>query len=175
MELIKSIPIKNSKVKINSDGCYLYEFSQYGFTEKEFCKWLDGKIMDIWNVNISSSRVIKCPWCGKKPNNLKEHIKEHNKKLKHIDALKLARKSYSILLNYIRNNNYDALAFFINHKCHMCDRHYTKDRKFKCQIAESSRNKMRSFKELGFKCDGFNKEDYPSNTIAIVYSRRPTK
>jgi len=175
LELLKSIQIKNPHIKINSDGCFLYEFEEHGFNEKDFSNWLDGKIMDIWDIPVGKLRTTKCPWCQKKFDNIEEHIAIHKKKPDDLVTLKLSAKAYTLLLSYIRNNNYDALAFLVNRKCQICDRKYTKDRKHKCQIAESSRNKMRSFRELTFKCDNFDLKDYTDTSIAIVYKRRPVK
>ena len=174
--LLQKIIIKNPKINITDSGnCFLYQFYENGIGINALQKWLNGKIIDIYKFTGRFGKSTKCPWCDFKKNNLKKHIRIHNKSINDIETIKLSNQLYGLLLLYIRNGNYDALSFLVKRSCQYCITPIVNGRENKCAIPESSRNKPRSLKILGFKCKNFNINNYTKNDVAIIYQRRPYK
>ena len=175
-KLIDQIVIKNTELNIKPDNdCYLYKIKESGLSTKEFTNFFNDKVMDIYEFTGRFSTSKKCPWCENQFNNLEEHISEHNKSLSDVNTNKLSARAYTLLLSYLRTDNYDTLAFYLHLQCQYCIAPISPDRKGKCEIPSSTRNRMRSLKILGFKCEGFDINNYPLMSVAYIYKRRPMK
>lgn len=175
---IATIKIKNPTINIKERWCFLYQFEEGGFSDKEFCEWLDGKHMDIYEFTGRFGKTSVCPWCYEPFS--EEHVKEFHPKRTVDDAnsLKLTNKAYPLLLDYIRNGNYEAQLFFFERECAHCDGVISKDRLGKCEIPEATRNRPRSIKNLNLKVGGNQLNKYCiKNNIAVIYKvrRQPVK
>ena len=172
--LVKRLLINNVSLNITETShCFLYDFSGASINIKQLKNWFNDKIVDIYEFTGRFGGITKCPWCDETSNEMPKHIIQHNKRYADIETVKLSRKAYQLLLSYVRNNNYDALAFYIHRSCQYCINPSIPGRENKCAIPESGRNKMRSLRELGFKCDGFDVSKYSKNSVCIIYRRRP--
>uniref|UniRef100_A0A6M3L104 Uncharacterized protein n=1 Tax=viral metagenome TaxID=1070528 RepID=A0A6M3L104_9ZZZZ len=174
-KLIDKLIIKNPTINIQKTNCYLYNFKEGGFSEKQFTKWLNGKIMDIYEFTGKFGKTTKCPWCGDKFDLLDHLPKHHQKYEENLNTIKLSNQLYALLLSYLRNGNYDALSFFMHKECQYCINPIVKGREGKCSIPSSTRNKPRSIKLLRLKFNGFNTNNYSKNCICIIYKRKPIK
>jgi hypothetical protein len=171
--------LKDPRLKPQKDlKCFLYGTHPDSLALDFLKTWLkEDKFMDIYEFTGRFGSSVKCPWCGTKYYNLlEEHMEQkHKKTSEDLNTIKLSQKTYSLLLNYLRNRNYETLAFYIHRVCAYCEKPNVKGREGKCAIPESARNKMRSIKELGLTFNGFNPNNYSINAVAMVYKKRPVK
>ena len=176
-KLIDKLIIKNPTINIQKTNCYLYNFKESGFSEQQFTKWLDEKIMDIYEFTGRFGKTTKCPWCGKAilPEWNNKNLHNHNKNIEDLNTIKLSNQLYTLLLSYLRNGSYDALSFFMHKECQYCINPIVKGRERKCSIPSSTRNRPRSIKLLGLKFNGFDANNYSKNCICIIYERKPIK
>lgn len=176
-KLVDRMVIKDVKLKIKpSNNCYLYKFKRAGLSKKELIKWLNGKMIDVYEFTGRFGATHKCPWCGESYfSDIINHIKEHGKTIENINTHKLAKQAYSLLLEYNRTDHYDAIGFYVNTECQDCISPVTPDRKGKCEIPEATRSRMRSLKAMGFECDGFNYVNYSKDAVCLIYRRKPIK
>ena len=175
-ELVDRLTIKDPTISLQeTNNCFLYDFKGGGFTRKQFERWLDGKIMDIYEFHGRFGKSKKCPWCGEplNPDLMCICMAFSGRSLDDRDTIKLSNHLYKLLLEYVRNENYETLGLFVHKKCCYCPKPLAEGRAGKCAIPESSRNKARSMKLLGLSCENFSIEDYTSSSVAMVYKRRP--
>ena len=172
-KLIERLIIKNPKIINPKHDCFLYWYKEGGFSKEKFEQWLSGKVMDIYEFTGRFGTIRKCPWCNKDYN--EEHIIIHNKYKKDIETIKLSNHLYSLLLEYIRNDNYEALSFLMHRECKHCENPLVKKREGKCAIPLSTRNRPRSLKVLGLEFNNFTLAKYSSNMVCIVYNKKPAR
>jgi len=160
--LIKKMVIKNCKLKFHpydlDETCYLYDFEKLGITEKELAKSFEGCHLRVYKNNmLSLSRSIrKCIYCKELVTDMKSHLVIHNKKEKDFIIAKFQLDLYKKLLDLIRSKNVIFAFAFTTRNCDLCVDKVHKNRVGLCVIPESSRNKVRSLKMLGFSCDDFD-------------------
>ena len=176
-KLIKKLVIKNVSLKIKpKNNCFLYHFKRAGLSRRELVDWLNGKLIEVYDFTGRFGKPRKCPWCDEEEyDNLEEHIKKHDTSIDDIHIIKLSQQAYRILLDFTRTGDYDTLMFFVHKECQYCIGPFSKDRQGKCELPESSRNKFRSLKSMGFKCDGLNIKSLPENSVAFIYRKKPIK
>lgn len=173
-ELVVRNKIKNVRLNIDPEhSCFLYNFYQSGINKVTLTNWFEGKIIDIYEFRGRFGTTKTCPWCKAKLTKL--HLKSHNKTEDDLISFKLSNKLYQLLLYYLRNDHYDALAFLVKRECTYCINPNVKNREGKCAIPESSRNKPRSLSLLNFKCNGLDINKLSRNSVAIIYKRRPKR
>jgi len=179
-QLIKRMIIRRPKFRFsNKSSCFMYKLEEAGISKCELRGYLHGKCMDIYRYHgVIRGRMQVCPWCRVKQTdheNLLFHIgRVHNKTGSNLWELRMQMDLYRLLLTYVRGGNYDSLSFLTQSTCQFCVSSEVDGREGMCAIPESSRNKTRSFKLLGFRCEGFKWKDYDHTYAAIVYKRRPT-
>lgn len=177
-QLIKRLVIRKPRLNIHEDPCFMYRFRDAGISRRELRGYFHGKCMDIYRYHgVILGRMQVCPWCRAKQRdheNLLFHIgRTHNKTGSNLWELRMQIDLYRLLLMYVRNGNYDALSFLTQSTCQFCECPIVDGREGMCAIPESSRNKTRSLKILGFSCDGFKWQDYDHTHACIVFKRRP--
>jgi hypothetical protein len=176
-KLVNRLVIRDVKLNIKPDNnCYLYHFKEAGLSIKQLINWLNGKILDVYEFTGRFGSSKKCPWCGSYDfDDFEEHIKEHGKTIDNLHTNKLAQKTYPLLLEYNRNDHYDALGFYVNATCQDCIAPVSPDRQGKCEIPEATRSRMRSLKTMGFECNNFNIVNYSNLAVCFIYKRKPIK
>jgi hypothetical protein len=124
-----------------------------GFSERELEKWFEGKMMDVYELL--------------RPYRFRKDHSERD------ETIRLSNDLYRLLLNYLRSGHYDALSFLVHRECSYCVKPNIKGREGLCAIPESSRNKPRSLRVLGFECANFNVASYSHNTVSIIWRKKP--
>uniref|UniRef100_A0A6M3JSH8 Uncharacterized protein n=1 Tax=viral metagenome TaxID=1070528 RepID=A0A6M3JSH8_9ZZZZ len=176
-KLVDRLTIENPTMAMNKKAlnCFLYQFKEGGFSVKQFTDWLDGKIMDIYEFTGRFGHSSRCPWCEYEGNLVQGHIRKHKKTEEDINTVKLSKQAYGLLLDYLRNGNYDALIMYVHRSCQYCINPITKGRKGMCAIPESARNKMRSVGDLRLRFNDFKTGNYGSCAVCIIYGRMPIR
>lgn len=174
--LHKRLVIEDPKFTFDTDGCFLNDYYTAGLTKLDLYDYFSGKCMDLYTYSGVVKSMRKCPWCGKMCEHLEDlvmHIGDEHKKSRYdLRLLKMQKELYTMLLDYCRNGNYDALSFLTHNSCTMCEQPLIKGREGKCAIPESARNKPRSMIYWGFNCKGYEPCATPAK-VAIIYQRRP--
>jgi len=178
LKLIKRMVICRPKFKLSKSSCFMYELNRAGISKRELRGYFHGKCMDIYRYQgVIRSTMQVCPWCRAKQydhESLLFHIgRVHNKTGSNLWELRMQKDLYRLLLMYVRGGNYDALSFLTQSTCQFCEKPNIDGREGMCAIPESSRNKTRSLKLLGFSCDGFSWKNYDHTHAVIIYRRRP--
>ena len=168
--------IDNWIPKVQKHPCFLYDFKTMGVTPKQFGKLISGrKAMLFEKPLMESLRAVKCPWCDfnekeykknfkiamrnkRKDLRLSYHVMTHNKNFVNVQALKFQQELYTYRLQLVREGYHGAIPFLVEHECNFCINPKIKGRENKCAIPESSRNKMRSLKVLGYPLEEITKE-----------------
>jgi len=180
-KLIKRLIINKPKFKPKHKSvCFMYRLADAGISTKELRGYFHGLCMDIYQYQgVIRSAMKVCPWCRAKQHshdNLLFHIgTAHNKTGSNLWELRMQLDLYRLLLTYVRNGNYDALSFLTQSTCQFCEKPLVDGREGMCAIPESSRNKTRSLKLMGFSCDDFKWQEYDATHCCIVYKRRPVR
>jgi len=147
--------------------CFLYGFKQLGITKKQFGKIISGYEAILFEKPLEEKlRAVRCPWCEFnqreqekkrrhlhkkfKQNNLEYHVYKHNKNFVEVQVKKFQQELYTLRLGLVRQGYHGCIPFLVEHECQFCIEPVVKDRKGMCSIPESSRNKMRSLKTLGY-------------------------
>jgi len=174
-KLVERFTIKKPTLVLDekSLNCFLYQFKEGGFSIKQFTDWLEGKIIDVFEFTGRFGKSTTCPWCDNVIYSVEDCAKDHKKTEEDVETIKLSNHLYKLQLEYTRNGNYDALHLLMNKSCQYCINPTIKGREGKCAIPESSRNKPRSVRTLGLGFRGFNHKKYGSNTVCILYRRKP--
>lgn len=162
-KLIKKFIIKDCKIepKITTE-CYLYDFKLIGVTKENLEEVFNGSTLLVYKF-AGNTNPRRCFYCGKKltdNSKLLKHVQlKHQKTSEDIRLLKIQEHMYKNLLNSLRKKNNKSFFHltFTWRECQMCDSYVAKGREGICSIPESSRNKIRSLKQLGFSCKGFKK------------------
>ena len=173
-KLVDRLVIKNPNIDIQETRCFLYDFKGGGFSLKQFTKWLDGKLLDVYEFTGRFGQSRVCPWCKEPLNDdgicICMAFGDRNEDS--MNTIKLSNQLYRLLLDYVRNGNYDALSFLMKKECQYCINPVAEGREGLCAIPESARNKPRSMRLLGLEFGNFNFANFSPNAVAILYKRR---
>lgn len=171
--------LTNVKFEPRPHLCFLYNLEGLGITPEEFAASIEGWSMDIYKWEIvgrkggNPGRQRKCPWCDIKQDNLIEHMAlAHYKKEKHLEIFKMQNALYSTMLKKVKSDkrNYFSHAVLFGATCTYCKKPRIESRFGMCALPESARNKMRSFKLLGFSCQDFDAKKLDDEWLcAIIY------
>lgn len=160
LRLIKKVKIKKIDFSLCKDRCerYCYLCREFNDIEKkDLEKFIKSKTLYIYKAidlpDINRNR--KCPWCEKCFDNLKEHIKIHNKSAKIWYMLKIHLELYNVLLNkFHRKGKWDSFGL-LPYGCNLCDNPMVlwdgsnNERPLRCALSSSPKNRMRCIKVFG--------------------------
>jgi hypothetical protein len=105
--LIDKMVIKNPTLNvIKENKCFMYDFKKAGINIKSLTKWLNGKIIEVYEFTGRFGKTTTCPWCGSKELD-EDHIASHGKSQYDLETIKLSKAAYPVLLWHTRNGNYD--------------------------------------------------------------------
>ena len=148
-------------------SCFLYGFKRLGITKKQFGEIISGHEAILFEKPLEEKlRAVRCPWCEFnqrdkdkttrflhkkfKHHSLEYHVYEHNKNFVQVQAKKFQQELYTLRLGLVRQGYHGCIPFLVEHECQFCIKPVVEGRKGMCSIPESSRNKMRSLKVLGY-------------------------
>jgi len=191
-KLIDEIDIMEKWIpKIEKHPCFLYNFKAMGITRTQFANLIIGKKAMLFEKPLEEElRAKKCPWCdfnerggrkmfsnrdGKpfKTVPLSHHVMSHDKNFVSVQALKFQKELYVYRLQLVRDGYHGAMPFLVEHECNFCISPEAKGRKNKCALPQSSRNKMRSLKVLGYPLEEITKyRTHKWSLLGIIVLRK---
>lgn len=169
-KLIKKIKINNCRLNFKEDPCFMYNLESNGLIKDDLEEAFNGRNLLVYRYIATTLKGMtkrKCPWCKEVVKDLMTHMDEHGKDLDDYVAWKMQDRLYGLLLSKVKKGYYFATSY-TNQKCQYCIDPIKEGREGMCSVPESARNKVMSFRVMGFRCDEFKVEWLKRKDIVYI-------